>query len=175
MLFQFLTEPEGFLKHIRRYFNAPTTTMVFGWRTPTYEDEKMMQLFNGFSEFADLNQTGTTAMIDFFPWLRKLPEFLRPAQQKAKNLHKKEKALYLSHWLRAKEEVQQNNQAMLLRRNVQNAERRRFQRRPSSLYLWNPPRSRLRHYIKHIIRLRSSHATVPRCSTQKPKKRLKGW
>ncbi|KAJ5192743.1 hypothetical protein N7449_008885 [Penicillium cf. viridicatum] len=79
-----------------------------GWRTLTYEDEKMMQLFNGFSEFADLNQTGTAAMIDFFPWLRKLPEFLLPAQQKAKDLHKKEKALYLSHWLRAKEEVQQN-------------------------------------------------------------------
>ncbi|CAP85923.1 hypothetical protein E8E15_004471 [Penicillium rubens] len=108
MLYQLLTEPEGFLKHIRRYSNALTTTMVFGWRTPTYEDEKMMQLFNGFSEFADLNQTGTAAIIDFFPWLRKLPEFLLPAQQKAKDLHKKEKALYLSHWLRAKEEVEQN-------------------------------------------------------------------
>ncbi|KAJ5372353.1 hypothetical protein N7517_004359 [Penicillium concentricum] len=108
MLYQFLTEPEGFLKHIRRYSNALTTTMVFGWRTPTYEDEKMMQLFNGFSEFADLNQTGTAAIIDFFPFLRKLPEFLLPAQQKAKDLHKKEKALYLSHWLRAKEEVRQN-------------------------------------------------------------------
>ncbi|CAG7969918.1 unnamed protein product [Penicillium salamii] len=107
LLHDILTQPEGFLKHIRRYSNALTTTMVFGWRTPTYEDEKMMQLFDGFSEFADINQTGTAAIIDFFPWLRNLPEFLIPAQKKAKELHKHEKALYLGHWLRAKEETRQ--------------------------------------------------------------------
>lgn len=49
---------------------------------------EMMQLSNGSSEFADLNQTGTAAIIDFFPWLRKLPEFLVPAQQKTKDPHK---------------------------------------------------------------------------------------
>ncbi|OQD83336.1 hypothetical protein PENANT_c017G07768 [Penicillium antarcticum] len=108
MLYELLTTPEGFLKHIRRYSNALTTTMVFGWRTPTYEDEKMVQLFNGFSEFAEINQTGTAAFIDFFPWLRHLPDVLLPAQKKAKELHKQEKALYLGHWLRAKQESRQN-------------------------------------------------------------------
>jgi hypothetical protein len=108
MLYEFLTQPDGFLKHIRRYSNALTTTMVFGWRTPTYEDDKMKQLFDGFSEFAAINQTGTAAIIDFFPWLRKLPEFLLPAQKKAKELHKHEKALYLGHWLRAKEDIRNN-------------------------------------------------------------------
>lgn len=68
----------------------------------------MMQLFDGFSEFANINQTGTAALIDFFPWLRNLPEFLLPLQRKAKELHNVEKALYLSHWMRAKEETQQN-------------------------------------------------------------------
>ncbi|OQD76085.1 hypothetical protein PENDEC_c005G00753 [Penicillium decumbens] len=108
MLYQFLNQPDNFLQHIRRYSNALTTTMVFGWRTPTYEDPKMMQLFDGFNEFAVINQTGTAALIDFFPWLRKLPEFFLPVQQKAKELHKHEKALYLSHWMRAKQEAQQN-------------------------------------------------------------------
>lgn len=107
MLFQFLTEPDDFLKHIRRYSNALTTTMVFGWRTPTYEDPKMKQLFDGFSEFSDINQTGTAAIIDFFPFLGWLPEFLIPAQRKAKELHKNEKALYLSHWLQAKKEIRE--------------------------------------------------------------------
>ena len=55
MLYQFLTQPNDFLQHIRRYSNALTTTMVFGWRTPTYADPKMMQLFDGFSEFSDIN------------------------------------------------------------------------------------------------------------------------
>lgn len=106
MLHEMLTQPDRFLHHIRRYSNALTTSMVFGWRTPTYEDEKMKQLFDGFSEFAEINQTGTAALIDFFPWLRKLPDFVLTAQKKAKEMHKKEKALYRSHWLKAKDEVQ---------------------------------------------------------------------
>lgn len=109
MLYEFLTQPNDFLKHIRRYSNALTTTMVFGWRTPTYEDDKMMQLFDGFSEFAAINQTGAAALIDFFPLLRKLPDFLLPTQRKAKELHKHEKALYLGHWLRAKQEVEEKS------------------------------------------------------------------
>lgn len=105
MLSQLLENPENFLHHIRRYSNALTTTMVFGWRTATYEDAKMQQLFDGFSEFAQLNQTGMAAIVDFFPRLRNLPDFLLPARQKAKELHRKEKALYVGHWLKAKEET----------------------------------------------------------------------
>lgn len=66
----------------------------------------MMQLFNGFSEFAELNQTGTAAIIDFFPFLRKFPDFLLPAQRRAKELHCEEKALYRSHWMKAKSEAE---------------------------------------------------------------------
>jgi cytochrome P450 len=102
MLYELLTRPDDFVKHIRRYTNALTTTMVFGWRTPTYEDEKMKQLFEGFSDFADLNQTGAAGLVDFFPWLRRFPDTVLPVQQKAKQLHKAEKDLYLSHWLKAK-------------------------------------------------------------------------
>ncbi|RJE21071.1 to cytochrome p450 [Aspergillus sclerotialis] len=107
MLYQLLNDPDGFLKHIRRYSNALTTTMVFGWRTATYEDPKMKQLFDGFSEFSAINQTGTAAIVDFFPWLgQRLPDFVLPTQRKAKELHKHEKALYLSHWMRAKQEAE---------------------------------------------------------------------
>ena len=106
MLCELLEQPQDFLKHIRRYSNALTTTMVFGWRTPTYEDENMKQLFEGFSEFAEINQTGTAALIDFYPILRKLPDFVLPAQKKAKMLHEREKVLYLKHWLKAKDEIE---------------------------------------------------------------------
>lgn len=107
MLYEMLKQPERFLYSIRRYSNALTTTMVFGWRTPTYEDDKMQQLFEGFSEFAELNQTGMAAIVDFFPVLRRLPDFLLPVRQKAKEMHKREKALYLGHWMRAKKETQE--------------------------------------------------------------------
>ncbi len=33
MLHDILTDPDNFLHHIRRYSNALTTTMVFGWRS----------------------------------------------------------------------------------------------------------------------------------------------
>lgn len=106
MLYQLLEQPEDFLKHVRRYSNALTTMMVFGWRTPTYEDANMKQLFEGFSEFAEINQTGTAALVDFYPILRKLPDFLLPAQKKAKRLHRQEKQLYLKHWLNAKDAIE---------------------------------------------------------------------
>ncbi|KAK5955929.1 hypothetical protein OHC33_002502 [Knufia fluminis] len=102
MLYEMLQQPDRFLQNIRRYSNALTTTMVFGWRTPTYEDAAMKQLFDGFSEFADINQTGAAALIDFFPLLRKLPDFVLQTQKKAKDMHKHEKELYLGHWLAAK-------------------------------------------------------------------------
>ncbi|EAQ93834.1 hypothetical protein CHGG_02069 [Chaetomium globosum CBS 148.51] len=105
MLYEMITQPERCMYNIRRYTNSLTTTMVFGWRSSAYEDEKMMQLFEGFSEFAELNQTGLAALVDFFPWLRYLPDFLLPVRAKAKELHRKEKALYLGHWLKAKEET----------------------------------------------------------------------
>ncbi|OIW33988.1 cytochrome P450 [Coniochaeta ligniaria NRRL 30616] len=95
MLYEMLTKPKGFLFHIRRYSNTLTTTIIFGWRTLTYEDDKIKQLFDG---------TSIAALIDFFPLLRRLPDFLLPAAKKAKELYKREKPLYLGHWLKAKEE-----------------------------------------------------------------------
>ncbi|KAJ5155327.1 hypothetical protein N7492_008130 [Penicillium capsulatum] len=107
MLYEILTEPDDFLMHIRRYSNALTTTMLFGWRTPTYENMDMMQLFDGFNRFTAINQTGMAVLIDFFPWLRRLPDFLLPVRREGKEMHKREKALYRRHWLRAKEEAGQ--------------------------------------------------------------------
>lgn len=105
MLYQMLEEPTRFLQNIRRYSNALTTSMVFGWRTPTYEDEKLKQLFEGFTEFAAINQTGTAALIDFFPVLRWLPDFMLPTQKQAKELFAKERKLYVGHWLNAKNSI----------------------------------------------------------------------
>jgi cytochrome P450 len=105
MLNDLLDTPDDFLEHIRRYSNALTTSMVFGWRTPTYADAKMQQLFDGFSKFADINQTGAAALIDFFPLLRWLPDWVLKTQQHAKDLHREEKRLYLGHWMKAKEGI----------------------------------------------------------------------
>ncbi|KAK5459648.1 hypothetical protein LTS15_003777 [Exophiala xenobiotica] len=102
MLHEMLTQPHLFLENIRRYSNALTTTMVFGWRSPEYENEHLKQLFEGFNEMATISQTGAATLIDLFPFLRNLPDFLLPAKKTAKDLHKREKNLYMTHWLNAK-------------------------------------------------------------------------
>ncbi|KAG9603021.1 putative cytochrome P450, partial [Aureobasidium melanogenum] len=102
MLYEMLVSPDRCLQNIRRYSNALTTTMIFGWRTPTYEDDAMKQLYEGFSEFVQINQTGTAALLDSFPLLRKLPDWLFPLQARAKEAFKKERKLYVGHWLTAK-------------------------------------------------------------------------
>ena len=116
MLNDLLDTPNDFLKHIRRYSNALTTSMVFGWRTPTYENAAIQQLFNGFNEFAEINQTGTAALIDFFPLLRNLPDWVLPTQKKARELHKAERELYLRHWLKAKDEIRKGTISQLFLR-----------------------------------------------------------
>lgn len=79
--------------------------MVFGWRTPTYEDAKVKQLFDGFPEFAEVNQAGVAAILDSFPLLTMLSDFILRLSRTAKELHNREKTLYLSHWLKVEEEV----------------------------------------------------------------------
>ncbi|KAH8807119.1 putative cytochrome P450 oxidoreductase [Xylogone sp. PMI_703] len=103
MLHELLVEPEQFIRSIQRYSNSLTTSMVFGWRTPTYDNEDIQQFFSGFEQFAIVNQTGTAAIVDYFPLLRRLPDWLLSTQKKAKDLHKREKELYLRHWLNCKQ------------------------------------------------------------------------
>jgi cytochrome P450 len=45
MLSELLTQPEEFLKSIRRYTTSLTTTMIYGWRTPSTADPRMRELY----------------------------------------------------------------------------------------------------------------------------------
>jgi hypothetical protein len=38
MMLAFLDDPDGFLKHVRRYTNSLTTQIVFGFRTTSKND-----------------------------------------------------------------------------------------------------------------------------------------
>lgn len=45
MLVGFLDQPDLFIDHIRRYTNSLTTQMVFGFRTISIDDPKLIQLY----------------------------------------------------------------------------------------------------------------------------------
>jgi hypothetical protein len=61
-----------------------------------------MQLFKGFAEYAELNSVGTSALMDFYPILRWIPDILSPTKRLAKKLYKVEHGLYVGHWLDTK-------------------------------------------------------------------------
>jgi len=60
------------------------------------------QLFHGFEEFAEMAQTPLAALIDFYPPLRYLP---LPILRRAREMHKREKKLYLGHWETVKKDL----------------------------------------------------------------------
>ncbi|KAF2084769.1 putative cytochrome P450 [Saccharata proteae CBS 121410] len=111
LLVEMLDDPSHLLENIRRYSNSLTTSMVFGYRTPSHDDPNLVQLFEGFSQFAVVTQTATAALVSFFPILRHLPDFLSPTQALAKKLHIRERELYLRHWIHAKDAAKKGTSA----------------------------------------------------------------
>lgn len=89
-------------------FNAYSLRVGYRWRTEDHNDPRLLQVFEGFSDFGVLAQTGAAAFADFFPILRHLPDFLMPTIRQAKKLHKKEMDFYLSLWLEAKKSIKSN-------------------------------------------------------------------
>jgi cytochrome P450 len=51
MLMGFLEQPDLFIDHIRRYTNSLTTQMVFGFRTISIDDPKLIQLYEVTQKF----------------------------------------------------------------------------------------------------------------------------
>ncbi|KAL1798265.1 hypothetical protein ACET3X_002302 [Alternaria dauci] len=105
MLAGFLDSPDLFADHIRRYTNSLTTQMIFGFRTTSIDDPKLKQLYSGFEKFSEVSGKTTAALLDLFPILRALPDWALPLRKYAKQLHEKERELYIGHWLNVKKAI----------------------------------------------------------------------
>ncbi|KAI0164381.1 cytochrome P450 [Hypoxylon sp. FL1284] len=107
MLLAILEQPAFFIDHIRRYTNSLTTQMLFGFRTLSIDDPRFKQLYHGFEKFSNLTGSQSAALLDVFPVLRYLPDFLVPMRKYSKELHRKEKDLYVGHYLETKRRLQE--------------------------------------------------------------------
>ena len=65
----------------------------------------MLQLFEGFEKFSLATQRNSSALLDAYPILQKLPTFLVPMISYAKRLHEDEIKLYLKHYVQVKEAI----------------------------------------------------------------------
>ncbi|PGH10795.1 hypothetical protein AJ79_05268 [Helicocarpus griseus UAMH5409] len=102
LLCELIDAPDRFIDHIRRYSNSLTTQILFGHRTISIDDPRFIQLFEGFHKFTQIVGSGSSALLDLYPILRKLPDFMLSMRRYAKELGQREKELYVSHWLEAK-------------------------------------------------------------------------
>ena len=105
MLFELLTQPDRFLDSVRRYTMSLTTSITYGFRTVTSDDPRQKELFDVVEALAEIVQSAGGALLEVFPLLRWLPEFLLPTKRVASEQHKREEKLYTDLWLKAKEEI----------------------------------------------------------------------
>ncbi|TVY30728.1 Cytochrome P450 monooxygenase [Lachnellula hyalina] len=105
MMLAFLDDPKGFRKHVRRYTTSLTTQMVFGYRTTSQHDPRLLKFFENFEEWGKLVSAGSAQILDLYPILRNLPTFLAPAYKSALELGKKELDLYMQNWMSTKNRI----------------------------------------------------------------------
>ena len=64
------------------------------------------------------------ALIDAFPLLRYIPEAILPIKKRAKQLHEKERDLYVGHWLNVKKAIKSGTAKVSLMISISKSGRR---------------------------------------------------
>ncbi|KAF9468287.1 cytochrome P450 [Collybia nuda] len=73
MLYDVLHSPKDFYTHIQRATFSFTTSVVFGWRCPSYESQELSMFFESVRLWMKL-ASSETPPIDLFPILKYVPE-----------------------------------------------------------------------------------------------------
>lgn len=105
MLRDILEQPQHFISHIGRFTTSVTTQMVYGFRTSSIHDGKLRQLYHGVERWSEVTGSSTAALLDVYPVLRRLPDFMLPVRRYAQELHRQERRLYVGHWMDAKARI----------------------------------------------------------------------
>ncbi|EXJ68791.1 uncharacterized protein A1O5_07722 [Cladophialophora psammophila CBS 110553] len=74
MLRDFLISPENHMLHPKRFSNSVIMSILFGIRTPSYDTPHMTKLYDLMESWSKVMETGATPPVDFYPFLRWIPE-----------------------------------------------------------------------------------------------------
>ncbi|ROV91859.1 hypothetical protein VMCG_09180 [Cytospora schulzeri] len=105
MLAELLDQPDAFINHIQRYTDSLTTQMVFGFRAVSKDEEHVKEMFQNFSVFNEVCSSNTAGLLDVFPDLRHLPDFIVQTKKRARQSHIKEKSFYVRGWMQTKQQI----------------------------------------------------------------------
>lgn len=123
MMVAFLDHPDDYVAHVRRYTTSLTTQMVYGFRTTSRNDYRLLTFFEvcsvlctklgsknnvlqNFEGWGKLVGGSSAQLLDLYPLLRKLPPWLVPGYSEAKRLSAAEGKLYLANWSASKSKIQ---------------------------------------------------------------------
>ena len=79
--------------------------MTLGTRTVKSDDQELVELYTGFEEWSEIIGDSLSILVDVFPPLRRLPDFLFPVRAQARAVHETQKELFLRHWNRVKAKI----------------------------------------------------------------------
>lgn len=105
LLHGFLEAPNDFVDHVHRYSNSVITQIVWGWRSATHDDPRVKKVFEKVQRQSALVSSAPGPLLDLYPVLRSLPDFLMPIRKKGHELHMMEKKMYVGHYLEMKRRV----------------------------------------------------------------------
>ncbi|KAJ5631511.1 cytochrome P450 oxidoreductase [Penicillium longicatenatum] len=103
LLGDLLDTPNDLLHHVRRFTHSLSTQMIYGYRCVNKNDPNLRQLFEGFEKWGELAGSSSAQLVDLYPFLQKLPDFLAPNVNYAKGLFTVERKSYVGHWMKSKQ------------------------------------------------------------------------
>ncbi|KAH6649219.1 cytochrome P450 [Chaetomium tenue] len=99
MLRDFVVQPEGCMRHPKRFSNSIIMSLIYGTRTPTIKTKHMVKLYALMENWSKVMEAGNTPPVDIFPFLKLVPErFLGMWRSRAQDVGREMNALY-SEWL----------------------------------------------------------------------------
>lgn len=78
MLHDLLEQPDEYKNYIRRYTYSVTSQVTFRFQAHRINDENLQQLYYCFQFFSDAMASIYEGLLNLYPILRRLPNFLLP-------------------------------------------------------------------------------------------------
>lgn len=130
LLVGLLEKPDRFFDHIHRYSNSLTTQIVFGWRTPTIDNPRTTKLFDNIAKLSAMGSSPLGMMLDMFPLLQSLPDWMMPLRKEAEDFHREEKKMHTENFTNTKDALAKGK-ALVSRKTTPNYNG------PRHLLIWN--------------------------------------
>ncbi|GAO50649.1 cytochrome P450 [Saitoella complicata NRRL Y-17804] len=97
LLRDFLSDPENFRQHLRRYTFSVIMQIVYGVRIEDWQHWALQESFAVNHDFIQLLVPGRWA-VETYPFLSHLPTFLQPWREVGRKQHERERKLWLRLW-----------------------------------------------------------------------------